>query len=235
VKALILAAGVGTRLLPVTDEIPKALVPVNGKPILIKQIENLYENNINDITIVSGYKSELLREKIYALYPDVCIVESTDYDTTNNMYSSYIVREKLWGHDFLMMNADVYFDSSVLTALLNIPHPNSIVVDIDNYLEESMKVVEEKGRLVEISKTITPETALGSSIDVYKFSAEAGDAYYKKCAEYIEVKKDKKKWSEAALNDILHDVEFRACPTAGRWYEIDNHEDLKSAEKLFEK
>ncbi|HEW9691728.1 TPA: NTP transferase domain-containing protein, partial [Streptococcus pneumoniae] len=53
-KALILAAGLGTRLAPITNEVPKSLVPVNGKPILMKQIENLYQNNITDITIIAG-------------------------------------------------------------------------------------------------------------------------------------------------------------------------------------
>lgn len=55
-KALILAAGMGTRLAPLTNNLPKSLVTVNGKPILVKQIENLYENNIIDITVIAGYK-----------------------------------------------------------------------------------------------------------------------------------------------------------------------------------
>ena len=65
-KALILAAGLGTRLAPITDHCPKSMVPVNGKPILIKQIENLHQNGVTDITIVSGYKAEVLeREDTY--------------------------------------------------------------------------------------------------------------------------------------------------------------------------
>ena len=63
-KALILAAGLGTRLSPLTNDRPKSLVAVNGKPILFKQIENLLENGIADITIVSGYKSEVLKEAV---------------------------------------------------------------------------------------------------------------------------------------------------------------------------
>ncbi|HGR9172330.1 TPA: sugar phosphate nucleotidyltransferase, partial [Streptococcus pneumoniae] len=60
-KALILAAGLGTRLAPITNDVPKSLVPVNGKPILIKQIENLYQNDVTDITIISGYKASVLK------------------------------------------------------------------------------------------------------------------------------------------------------------------------------
>lgn len=232
-KALILAAGLGTRLAPITNDRPKSLVPVNGKPILMKQIENLHENGITDITIVSGYKADILEKAVHELYPEIKIIESVDYATTNNMYSAYIARESIGENGFLMMNADVYYDSSVISALLEDKAENAIVTDIGTYIEESMKVVEVEGRLVKISKAITPEEALGASIDVYKFSVEGGKAFFAKCAEYIDEKKELKMWSEVALNDILPEVVFKACPLVGRWLEIDNHDDLAAAEKLF--
>lgn len=232
-KALILAAGIGSRLRPLTDEYPKSLVKVNGKEILIKQIENLKENNINDIIIVGGYKKEVLEERVKSKYPDIKIIDSKDYLTTNNMYSAYLASKELYGEEFLMMNADVFYDSSVLKELLKCQAENAIVTDIGRYMEESMKVIEKNGRLVEISKQIKEEDALGCSIDVYKFSKNGGQAFFNKCKEYIEDKNELKMWSEVALNDILNDVEFKACPLKGRWFEIDNHEDLMAAEELF--
>ena len=232
-KALILAAGFGSRLAPLTDNCPKSLVEVNGKSILFKQIENLHENGITDITIVSGYKAEILESRVKEQYPDINIICSVDYATTNNMYSAYIAREKLEGESFLMMNADVFYDSSVIKALLDFNYGNAIVTDIGTYYEESMKVIEKKGRITNISKQISKEDALGASIDVYKFSPEGGKAFFDKCKEYIEDKKEVKLWSEVALNDALKEVEFRACPLVGRWVEIDNHDDLANAEKLF--
>lgn len=232
-KALILAAGLGTRLAPITNDRPKSLIPVNGKPILLKQIENLHESGITDITIVSGYKAEILEKAVYELYPEIRIIESVDYATTNNMYSAYMAREAIGDNGFLMMNADVFYDASVIKALLANTDDNAIVTDIGTYIEESMKVVEENGRLIKISKAITPEEALGASIDVYKFSEEGGKAFFAKCAEYIEGKKELKMWSEVALNDILTEVVFKACPLVGRWLEIDNNDDLSAAEKLF--
>ncbi len=232
-KALILAAGFGSRLAPITDSLPKSLVPVNGKPILFKQIENLHENGIFDITVISGYKANVLEKAVKDSFPDVKIIESVDYATTNNMYSAYLGIAAIGKGGFLMMNADVFYDSSVIKELIACPHSNAIVTDIGNYNEESMKVIERGGRLAEIAKTITKEDALGSSIDVYKFDENGASAFYEKCREYIEEKKELKKWSEVALNDILADVEFKACPLVGRWFEIDNHEDLAAAEKLF--
>lgn len=232
-NALILAAGLGSRLAPITDNCPKSLVMVNGKPILVKQIENLIENGITDITIISGYKAEILQERIHSQFPKVQIINNVDYASTNNMYSAYLAREVMDGQDFIMMNADVFYDSSVIEKLLAFDADNAIVTDIGTYIEESMKVIEVNNRLLKISKTITSDEALGVSIDVYKFSTEAGSAFFKKCAEYIEDKKELNMWSEIALNDILPKVEFRACPLVGRWFEIDNHEDLMAAEKLF--
>ena len=232
-KALILAAGLGTRLAPITNDRPKSLVPVNGKPILLKQIENLHENGITDIIIVSGYKADILEKTVHEIYPEINIIESVDYATTNNMYSAYIAREAIGDNSFLMMNADVFYDASVIKALLENSDDNAIVTDVGTYIEESMKVVEKKGRLIKISKTILPEEALGVSIDVYKFSREGGNAFFAKCVEYIESKKELKMWSEVALNDILPEVVFKACPLEGRWLEIDNYDDLSAAEKLF--
>jgi len=232
-KALILAAGLGTRLAPITDNCPKSMVPVNGKPIIQKQIENLLENNITDITVVGGYLYDVLENFIHEKYPNIKVINSVDYATTNNMYSAFLGKDYVGNGDFLMMNADVYYDSSVIKSLLEFDKPNAIVTDIGNYLEESMKVIEKDGHLVEIAKTITKEEALGASIDVYKFSKDGGNAFFEKCRQYIEDKKELKKWSEVALNDILSEVDFYACPLNGKWYEIDNHDDLRIAEDLF--
>lgn len=232
-KALILAAGIGSRLAPITDNCPKSMVPVNGKPILEKQIENLLNNDVMDITIVTGYKSEVIEKYINTKYPFIKIIKSVDYLNTNNMYSAYLARDILNGSEFLMMNADVYYDGSVLTELLNSKYENSIVTDIGIYNEESMKVTEKNGIIKSISKTISKEDALGSSIDVYKFSAKAGEMFFNKCNEYIEINNQLKLWSEVALNDILESVSFTACPLKGRWFEIDDHDDLAKAEELF--
>lgn len=232
-KALILAAGSGTRLAPITDEVPKAMVAVNGVPIIEKQIINLANNGVRDIYVVVGYKQGVLTAFLSEKYPFVSVIENSDYLSTNNMYSAYLARGLFSGGEFIMMNADVFFDESVITELMKPNYRNAIVVDIGSYNDESMKVIQSGNRITAISKQISREEALGNSIDVYKFSAEAGDAFFARCREYVEVGKELKKWSEVALNDILSEYFFEVCPLSGRWFEIDDHDDLAQANRLF--
>lgn len=236
-KALILAAGLGTRLAPLTKDKPKSLIPVNGIPILLKQIQNLKWNGIVDITIISGYKADVLDKAVHGKYPEINIIESVNYANTNNMYSAYLGIKAMFPHGnikpFYMMNADVFFDASIITALEKDSRNNLIAVDIGRYLEESMKVTEKDGRLVSISKQISVNEALGCSIDIYKFGSDGGRVFYDYCVDYIEKKGEVKLWSEVALNDTLSDVLFQACKLDGRWIEIDNYEDLAAAEYLF--
>lgn len=232
-KALILAAGIGSRLAPLTDNLPKSMIRVNDKAILENQIEILQKNGINDITIITGYKGSIIEEFVNQKYSNIRIINNSDYLTTNNMYSAFLAKEALDGQGFLMMNADVFFDYSVINSLINYEKKDAIVVDIGNYIEESMKVVVKDHRITDISKGIAQEHAFGVSIDVYKFSAEASKAFFAKCKEYIIDKKELNQWTEVALNDILSEIHFSACPLDGRWMEIDNLNDLECARSMF--
>ena len=88
------------------------------------------------------------------------------------------------------------------------------------------------GRIVNISKQIPEADAAGCSIDVYKFSRAGAAAFRRACESYIDAG-NLGMWSEVALANALTEVEFRVCPLDGRWFEIDNHDDLAAAERLF--
>ena len=115
IKAIILAAGMGTRLRPLTNDTPKALVKVNGQPIIERQIEYLKEIKIDDIIIVTGY----LHEKFNYLIDKygVKIIFNDKYDTYNNGYTMYLVREYL--QDSLVLEGDVYLVNNFLLSNLN--------------------------------------------------------------------------------------------------------------------
>ena len=73
--------------------------------------------DITDITIISGYKAEILEEMIYSEFPRINIINSVDYQNTNNMYSSYLAKDIMKNEEFLMMNADVFFDFLIILLL----------------------------------------------------------------------------------------------------------------------
>lgn len=109
-NAIILAAGMGTRLRPLTNDRPKCLVAVNRVPMVERQIQFLKEKDINEITLISGYKAESL-EYLKDRY-GVDIVFNDRYDTCNNINSLYIVKERF--HDTYVLEGDVYMDKNVL-------------------------------------------------------------------------------------------------------------------------
>ncbi|XOB42200.1 MAG: sugar phosphate nucleotidyltransferase [Candidatus Nealsonbacteria bacterium] len=234
-KALILAAGIGSRLRPITNEIPKCLTDVNGKTIIERQIDALLVNGLDEIFIVVGYKKEkvqsLLNEKYSAI--NIHLIDNLDYESTNNLYSFYLAKPFLLGHDFILMNGDVIFDAEILKDLLNSPHENIIPVEKGGFNEESMKIVVENDVVKDISKKITKNDAFGISIDVYKFSNQTSGKLFQKAKEIIFDQGQKNLWNEVVIQSILNEVEFYPLDIGSKyWIEIDNHKDLNMAKEI---
>ena len=238
-QLVILAAGIGSRLKPITDEKPKCLVEVANKPILGHQIDLFINNkNIEDIFIVIGYKPNLVRsfiENNYGGKQKITCIENKDFSTTNNMYSLFLTKKYVKGK-FLLINGDVILEPGIVKGFIPYPYEDSIAVDVGNYFEESMKVIEEDGFIVDISKSISKKDALGCSIDFYKFSHHGAKVLFSKIEDIIFKRNQLTLWSEVALKEILNQKTLKVKPfdIEGKfWFEIDDHEDLKKAEKRF--
>jgi HAD superfamily hydrolase (TIGR01450 family) len=235
---VILAAGIGSRLRPMTNHKPKCLVQSAGKALLQYQIDAYVEAGVGEIVILVGYESAAIVDYCKHIRGvSIRIVENAEYETTNNMYSLHLVREHLRGRSFVLNNADLAVDRSVVRRLLEVPGENAVAVDTSVYIDESMKVaVGEDGRIRDISKAIRPESAHGCSIDFYKFSAAAGEVLFDEIARIIEVEGSVREWTEVAMQRLFQAgrLDFRACDIAGlEWVEVDNYEDLALADRTF--
>jgi len=235
-KAIILAAGVGSRLRPITSSIPKTLVKVNEKPILQRMLDNLVEINIKEIVICVGYQSEKIAVFCKKHYPDLSItfIDNPDFDTTNNMYSLYLARTHL-NDDLVLMNGDIVCSIEILKSMLN-TQESCFATDVGSYLEESMKLIVQDGTIRAISKSISQEDAYGCSIDLYRFNQKDSFLLCKHLEEIIETKQDRTQWTEVLFDQLLQSGDLHAipCPTKGaKWFEIDNFTDLAQAELLF--
>lgn len=232
-KAVILAAGLGSRLRPITNEVPKCMVPVNGIRIIDKQIDNLLVNGVEEIYVVDGYKAGILASHLKEVYPQVHIVSNPRYAETNNMYSLYLTAQFVKGEEFLLMNSDVYYDADIIKGMLEGENQSKIACDRSGYMEESMKITLDSDKINHISKKITPEEHFAVSIDVYRISSDDSLALFKEVEDTIIVKGDENSWTEVALDQIFKDTNFQPYVIAGRWFEIDNHDDLHKAEEIF--
>lgn len=143
-NAIILAAGMGTRLRPLTNEIPKCLVKVSGVPMVERQIQYLHEAGITDITLVSGYKAEKL-DYLKTQF-GVDIVFNERYDTCNNIYSLYKVLDRFG--DTWIVEGDVFMNKNCFTKDI---HQSTYFAKYHEHYENEWGLeTDENGRLVNI-------------------------------------------------------------------------------------
>jgi len=124
--ALLLAAGSGNRLQPLTDSIPKCLIEINGRPILERLIDNLCDNGFKRLVIVVGYMDHCIQRFVNEYAGDLTIelINNPLFQTTNNIYSLWLARNKI-RESFLLVESDLVFESSQLDGLL---YPNKIAI-----------------------------------------------------------------------------------------------------------
>jgi len=238
-KVIILAAGVGSRLRPITNTKPKCLVKVCGKSIIEWQIEAYLSAGIKqkEIYLLIGYKASQIRELIGCKYNEINYIENEIYDKTNNMYSlklgldSIILEKK----DLLIIsNGDCIYDFSIVTSLLRNRNENLIPCEKDVYFEENMKISIRDNYIEDISKKILETDFYGTSIDIYKLSSDSV-LKLKKIIENI-IAQDKNSWTEVALDILFKNIQAVPMIINGKkWMEIDNIDDLVTAETIFTK
>ena len=177
-KAIILAAGKGVRLQPLTKKTPKCLVELFGKNLLEWQIEAYKNHDINDITIVKGYKGEMIN------FPDITYFTNKKYKSTNMVETLFCAREKM-NNSVIISYGDIIFEKKILSKLINSKHDISVVVDrnwkklwdlrFDNPLKdaESLRIDENSGRILSIGQSIESfEEIEGQYIGLMKFQNE---------------------------------------------------------------
>ena len=160
------------------------------------------------------------------------VINNSDYEHTNNMYSLFLAKNYVNGSDFLLMNADVYFDANIITGLINLSG-SRIACDKSQYLDESMKIKFDGDKIISISKKISSLDYYAVSIDVYKISAKDSFILFDEIQDTIINRHKLNSWTEVALDKIFAYTNFQPYIINGRWFEIDNHDDLAKAQEIF--
>jgi choline kinase len=247
-RPIVIGAGRGSRLGPETDEVPKALVPVMGRPMLDWILEALGSAGFarKDVLFICGYKADVLR----ARYPELSYVENRDWER-NNILGSLLCARGALGAGFLSTYADIVYRGSTVQKLVASPHDKVLACDTDwrrRYVDRSQhpetdaeKMRAEGERIVELSRRIASERASGEFIGVMKLSAEGAREMV---AAFDEVRarqaggpwREGRTFERAYLIDLFQDMiergsAFHRVDTHGGYMELDTLEDLACADK----
>jgi len=248
-RAIILAAGYGLRLNQHTKDIPKALLDLNGKSILERQISLLREYGVNEIFVVTGYK----REK-YVL-KDIEYIFNPRYSETEQLASMMVARANI-EDDVLVIFGDILFDSQILQQILASNDDIAMAIDLNweksyneglcnsHPLDEPVLINQKKVLRISYKQTDTmiENQTVGEFLGIIKLSANGSRTIIKK---YEELEKshvgrfhDANSLEKAKLADILQElidskIEISFISVNGKWCEIDTPKDLERARKIF--
>ena len=236
-KAVVLAAGIASRLRPLTNNTPKCLLKVGNKNILELTIENLLASNFQDIIIVTGYLENQIRDFIKIRFPhlNISYIYNKLYASTNNIYSLWLVRDAVFGDDMLMMDSDIVFDEHIISKLINSGYKNCLALKRHDVLDEEIKVkIDAKGRVVEISKEINPAEAAGESIGIEIFGKETLPVLFKILDRKVVAEKNVNQFYETAFQELVNIGNDLYIIDSTEYFctEIDTESDLKIAELL---
>jgi len=233
-KAIILAAGKGTRLNG-HDLKPKCLFEVGGQTLLARQVEALSEAGIDEIVIVLGFEADRIR-RLYEHTATFVINER--FGETSSLYSLWLAREHLLD-GFVVLNCDVLFHPQLLARLLSSPLEDALLIDLvdrnNNHLgDEEMKIKLSEGLVVDISKDMDPAEADGENVGVVKFSAGGARKLVEEMDALI-ANGRLREWAPRAFREFAQRFPLHAISTDDYpWIEIDFPEDYRRAtEEVF--
>jgi choline kinase len=217
-KAIILAAGPGTRMLPHTEERPKCLMKVGGHAILDYQLAALRQCGIDDICIVVGYLADRIREHVSV---PVTFVENAEYGSTGSSYSLWLARTCM-RDGFIYLNSDLIFHPSMLRALLDSPHANAVVVDRRISPTSDMQKAQMDGdRILRMNKHLPEGLAHAEVVGPAKFDRD-GAARIVAYLDQLVAAGDRNRWSYEVFGLVAEQLTFAGVDNPDCfWAEVD--------------
>ena len=238
-KAVILAAGLGTRLRPQTDGCHKSLLSVGGSTILERLIRNCLSCGISQFVLVMGHREEQIRKFVDKSFRGIRMtyIINDMYRSTGDAYSLMLASSAIGAAEFIVLDADEVFDVKVLRRLLDDDGPNAFCVDRSSKIEKdgSKVILDQDLAVLEIGQTNEPENLVALPLGVQKIGAKTARLLFddlKKSAD------DVSRHTESRLavyqRLLTNEVAFKAVDVTDlNWTDIDTPQDYAAAELLF--
>ncbi len=237
-QAIILSAGRGSRLLPLTENLPKCLLPIGLTTVLGMQLDTLFKGGIEKVSVVTGFNAEMVDEEIVgrATGPKVKTIYNPFFQVADNLASCWMARKSMKS-DFLLINGDTLFSPELLERVLTAP-AKSIAVTIDkkdHYDGDDMKVTLEGERLLAIGKTLSAQETNGESIGMLRFMGNGPKIFKDEIKNLMRDNKGTKSWFLSAIHGLAQkDIVIDTINIQGSsWSELDTPEDYEICLDLF--
>jgi choline kinase len=233
-KAVILSAGKGSRLLPLTADRPKCLVELSGKSLLEWQLDVLQDAGLSDIVVVTGFRDALV-DAVAAARAGVRTIFNPFYHVADNLGSVWMARAE-FDRDLLLLNGDTLISAALLARVLD-AETGPIAVTIDEktqYDSDDMKVLHEGGRLRRIGKALEPGCYNAESIGLLAFRGDGPAVFARHVDAMMRTPDGTRRWYLRAIDDLARDsVDVHIVSIRGEeWQEVDFPEDLEKATAL---
>jgi len=220
---VILAAGMAKRLRPLTDECPKCLLKVGERTLLARTVDAMLDAGISELVVVTGYRGEMLRDFLTDHYPQLTIhfIHNADYEHNNNIFSLWMTRPYTDGHDFLLMDSDILCDPQAVSRMVR-QEGTALALNRHECGEEEIKIiVDDSGRVVELSKTCNIPDSIGESVGIERIAANYSTALFRELEQMIE---------REGLIDIFYERAFERLIPQGHYFQVVDTTDLFSIE-----
>ena len=234
-RALILAAGLGSRLKQKTMSVPKAMVQINDKPIISFQIEALRNNEITEIGIVLGYKSDVLKNYLLRKHKDLefSFFVNEEYESSNSAYSFYQAREFIKDNSYIHLNCDVIFSKELLAKLIKSKHSNVIALSKKLNLTNNMEQVEldKKNKIIKMDNMQFNEAAF-KAYGLAKLSKGSSKYIIKKIENYLK-RNNKNMNYYGIIRQAVLDINYYGINCNDHYLlEVNTLDDLDAANKI---
>lgn len=233
--AIILAAGVGSRLRPLTDDIPKCLVPLGDETILARMVRLLAEAGVDELVVSTGFEATKIHGALGRSPIPVRFVHNPDYASTQNVVSLWRALAVIERGAVIKLDGDVVFDGGLLARIMVAPGDAQVLVDdAEAPPAEAMKVVTEGGFVRRFGKGLDARAAAGESIGIERFNEDSRGVLGAALGRAVAAGR-RDVYYEDVYNDLVGEGLAMACvSTQGcAWTEVDDLADLARARTLF--
>ena len=234
-RAVLLSAGQGKRLLPLTESLPKCMLPIGNRLLMEWQIDTLLDAGFERVTVVLGYAADVVETRLRERYGGtVAALLNPFYQVADNLASCWMARAEM-AEAFFLINGDTLFHPDLLASVVAAPErPISVAVDVKSrYDDDDMKVRAVGDRLVAIGKTLDMATVTGESIGMLRFSAAGAARFREELDRVMRTPEGVRQWFLAAIHGLAQAGGVHVHSIAGLpWAEVDYPADLDAARAM---